>query len=108
MAQQPAAPSGATWIQDWLVQPAIVLAGVGLFVRLVLVPAIAKLMRTEFKTELDAIGDHGQRLPAVEERARLNEEGLAALQEVPVALARIEANLAVLMERRRDDRSIRQ
>lgn len=89
----------ADW-KAWLVQPAIVLGGMGLFVRLVLWPAVKNMMREEFKKELDAAEGDRSRLTTIENRVNAHAEALQRLADVPVMLARIEENLAQLMERR--------
>jgi hypothetical protein len=95
----------SAWI-TWLVQPAIILAGTGLFVRLILVPAMIKLIRADFSPEIAKVERHDRDLPALEQRVALTEETLQLLQTVPVSLARIEENLKFLTQRRRDDRAV--
>jgi hypothetical protein len=77
--------SQSTWL-ELLHSPAAWLAGVSLFFRLVLWPAIRTLLRQDLKPELEQVS----KIPVLEERVGRVEEAIAS---VPKQLARIEALL---------------
>jgi hypothetical protein len=80
------------WL-SWLVQPAIVLGGVGLFVRLVAWPALQMKLRQDLKPDLDKIAVNESAVSRLEMRADATDKALVALQGVPLALERIETNM---------------
>lgn len=84
---------------SWFLQPAIVLGGIGLFLRLVLWPALKNLMRTELKDDLDRLAGHEGQLRTLATQTEANTRALVALEEVPITLARIEENMKTLMRR---------
>jgi hypothetical protein len=89
--------TAAVWL-TWLVNPAIVLGGVGLFVRLVFLPALKNLLRADLKPELDMLKDHDTAIAEVKRDTEANTQALAALAQVPVTLGRIEENVKTLMK----------
>lgn len=103
--QAPTSPLVTTWL-TWLVQPAVILAGTGIFVRLVLWPALKNLMRAELQVELKKLDDHHEQIRDVQAQAERHDAALERLANVPVVLERIETNVRTLMERRREDRGV--
>lgn len=97
-------PIMSAWVA-WLVQPAVILAGTGIFVRLVLWPALKNLMRSELAVELKRLDEHHDKIRDVEATTDRHAEALARLALVPETLERIEAHMETLMERRREPRA---
>ena len=92
-----------SWLSQWLVEPALVLGGTGVFARLVLWPALKSYMRSDMKPELAQIAETARDLRDLTARTVAVERSVEALKDVPVMLARIETKVDILAERRTHD-----
>jgi hypothetical protein len=75
-----------------------VLAGTGLFVRLVLWPALKSLMRTDLKPEIDEIAVNTRAVRELTAQQAATAREVEALRGVPVTLERIETNVENIMK----------
>ncbi len=85
-------------ITDVVRSPATVIAALAIFVRWVAAPAVTNFMRRELQSELTQLGQ----FPLYVERVKAIEVALERLSGVAESLARIEEQLNVLHEERRN------
>lgn len=93
-------PTSFPWLSI-LREPAVLILAITVLFRLVLVPAILRLVRADLKPELDTVDKLRLEVPAVKAQVDVHANALERLADVPEGIARIEEQLRTLLKDRR-------